>query len=373
MNPFKYGTVVSDPYFVNREREIREISNSLENGINIILYAPRRYGKTSLIKKILKEQGEAKSVYIDFFQVTSLQKFIDLYTNAIMKTQNISVKKIVNLINKFIKGITTTISFDATGNPTINLNISSRQDKETTLIDVLELPQKLTKSNEKFYIVFDEFQEIEKLNGIEFEKQLRSVIQYHTNISYVFMGSKTHLLLNMFNDKNRAFFNIGKIYHLKKISKQEMLSFLINGFKKSKIRFEKDVVEQVLKITDNIPYYVQYLASELWEISFESDMQINLDILEQAVDRILDNQSDYYFMIYDNLTVYQRNLLLSLTKENEKVFSKGYSQKYNLSSISSIQRAISSLIQNGIIEKVENKYKFTDPFFQRYLNLRMFA
>lgn len=93
MNPFKYGTVVSDPYFVNREREIREISNSLENGINIILYAPRRYGKTSLIKKILKEQGEAKSVYIDFFQVTSLQKFIDLYTNAIMKTQNISPRK----------------------------------------------------------------------------------------------------------------------------------------------------------------------------------------------------------------------------------------------------------------------------------------
>lgn len=67
MNPFKYGTVVGGSYFINRKKEISQIKNDLISGNNIILYAPRRYGKTSLIMEILKKlkKEKVKTVYID--------------------------------------------------------------------------------------------------------------------------------------------------------------------------------------------------------------------------------------------------------------------------------------------------------------------
>lgn len=38
MNPFKYGTVVSGRFFINRQREITRIKSDLLEGNNLILF-----------------------------------------------------------------------------------------------------------------------------------------------------------------------------------------------------------------------------------------------------------------------------------------------------------------------------------------------
>jgi len=48
-NPFIFGKVVTGKYFTNRTEELRELKQDIKNHTNIILYGPRRYGKTSLI------------------------------------------------------------------------------------------------------------------------------------------------------------------------------------------------------------------------------------------------------------------------------------------------------------------------------------
>lgn len=53
-NPFRYGIAVDEPYFIDREQEIKEFSRWLKSGQSLVVYSPRRYGKTSLIIKILK-------------------------------------------------------------------------------------------------------------------------------------------------------------------------------------------------------------------------------------------------------------------------------------------------------------------------------
>jgi AAA+ ATPase superfamily predicted ATPase len=71
MNPFSYGTIVRGDYFYDRKEECDRIVTTLTNGNNLVLFAPRRYGKTSLVFRAIEElekQG-VTCIYFDFLPV----------------------------------------------------------------------------------------------------------------------------------------------------------------------------------------------------------------------------------------------------------------------------------------------------------------
>ena len=81
-NPFKFGKIVYDKHFYNREKELQKIKATLSSGNNIALYAPRRYGKSSLIAKALNELEKEGyvCVHFDFMSVYSQKTFIENYS-----------------------------------------------------------------------------------------------------------------------------------------------------------------------------------------------------------------------------------------------------------------------------------------------------
>lgn len=211
------------------------------------------------------------------------------------------------------------------------------------------------------------------MNGDNFENQLRSVIQFHKNVNYVFMGSQTHLVINMFKDKTRPFYNIGKLMKIEKIPPEDMKTFLKNRFEKTKLQVSNNILDSIINISSNIPYYTQFLAFEIWQLALLEDTEINEKILNRAVDNIIKNQSDYYFELFEKISNYQKKLLLVIIKENSNIFSHAFSERFNLSSTSTTQRGINKLIELGIIEKNGNTYNYSDPFFKRFLQLRFAA
>jgi hypothetical protein len=248
----------------------------------------------------------------------------------------------------------------------------------------------------KWVVVFDEFQEINRLNGDNFEKRLRAVIQFHKNVSYVFMGSKTHLLLNMFRDKSRAFYNVGKIIKVEKIPEYETIKFLTKRFADFNITLTKDSAEYIINVSENIPYYIQFIAAEVWQTKvavehppsdspkanykktdhtglINEKTKIEKKDIDIAVNRLIDAQSDYYLELYSNLSSYQKKVLFAISESGSNIFSKEYAAKYGLSSGSSTQRAVQKIVDLAIVEKNGEEYLFTDPFFKKYIQLRFKA
>ena len=84
-NPFCYGKTVDEPFFYGRKKELEEIKLSMQNATNLIMYSPRRIGKSSLVIKALKDlEAEGHpTVYIDFFKVSSREKLIELYAREV--------------------------------------------------------------------------------------------------------------------------------------------------------------------------------------------------------------------------------------------------------------------------------------------------
>lgn len=364
-NPFCYGKTVEGPFFYGRKKELEEILLSMQNATNLIIYSPRRIGKSSLVIKALKEleaQGHP-TVYIDFFKVSSREKFIELYARDLLRPLK-NWAKGLKWIQALIRGIQPAIGLDQSGLPELRLSIDPMQTAKA-FEDIINIPAK-SKQEKCWIVVFDEFQEIEKFNGESFEKELRASFQHHQNVSYVFLGSQRHLLWNMFTRKDRAFYNFGKLFHLQKPSAEESMMFISERFKAGGYSVSEKLLRQILEQTHNIPYYIQYLSAEIWENARLSSKEPE-EIYQQALERLLVNQNDYFQAIRSQLTAFQVKVLSSVALNGFGNYETEFLQKYRLYPTSSIQKAFKRMTNLDILEKQINQFCLSDPFFELWL------
>ncbi len=276
-----------------------------------------------------------------------------------------SWEKALRKISAMTKKIRPVVSIDSMGLPNVSVRFEDGNG-ESDLTEVFDLPQKLA-DKKPWIVVFDEFQDIARLNGESFEKEMRAALIHHTKVSYVFMGSKMHMLLNIFTNRNRAFYQFGKITELKKIPSQILVEYIENAFKRTKIRFTDGIAGKIIETCEAIPHYVQYLASGTWEEAKENDQFANDNLLERAINKIINNQNDYFMKQFEELTAHQQRVLLAVSKENINVFTSDFAEKFHLSPISSTQRSLQKLLKEGVLTKSGDKYNFNDPFFRLWL------
>lgn len=371
-NPFKYGKAVNGVNFTDREKEVRDIVGHIRAAQNVFIFSNRRFGKTSLIKKVLEGLAKKKEVipiYVDLEKIASSAEFVQVYGGAISSALFLWREKIEK-IAAFFSRIIPNFEISKEGNIRVTFDFSKTNEKiEYALEEVYELPQKLAKKYKKrVVVVFDEFQEIENLNGESFEKKLRSFIQHHSEVCYIFMGSKTRVLIQMFNDPRRAFYKSAATYPLGPIPKEEMVEFIITRFSSTRKKISTILAEYIIDTSRNIPYYVQMFAWHIWNLS---SLKVSEADCKKALTELLYSQNELFFNWFDGSSMHQRAALHALAQTNE-VFSQESIIKYNLGSTSSAQASVRKLLKNGLIVKEEKKYKIADPFFEIWLKRENF-
>ena len=367
VNPFRFGEAVRGDYFANRKKEIKDITGHIKAGQNLFIYSYRRLGKTSLIKKVLEiliEHKEAITIYVDIQKVTSLAQFIEVYSSSISKAL-ITKKESLEKISNFFRRIVPSFEIDQTGTWKISFDFSkTKTNVEKTMEEVFEMPQKIAASYKKrVVVVFDEFQEIESLNGKALEKKIRSFIQHHNDVCYIFMGSKTHIVMNMFNNPERAFYKSAAVYPLKVIDENEMKDFVIDRFYSSGRIVSKKLAGEVVKLANNIPYNIQLLSFNLWLLS---GRKVKKEDLTNAINTIMHTQNELFFSLYDAVSLHQRSVLYALSQTKE-IFSQEAILKYNLGTSSSVQASLKTLVKNDLVHKEHTRYGLADPFFKIWI------
>jgi hypothetical protein len=368
-NPFVYGETVSGENFCNRVQEISELVNDILNGTNVILFSPRRYGKTSLINQVLDiaRQEGILSFYIDLFPAVNKQKFVEIYARAISSGLPGKTSRVVKKLREYLPRIIPKVVMD---DQSVHFEIGfDRRDSLSPLIDdLLESGKKVAdEHNQNAVVVFDEFQEIANFDDQEIERKMRSLFQHHRNVSYIFMGSKTHLMRDIFNNPNRPFYKSGKHFPLGKIDPVELIRFATGKFESAGIKISRRDLKEVIEITECHPYYFQMLCHVLWEISLENKA-VKLSHIDEAVEILISRESSTYMAIWESLTAKQKNLLVALMQEqNAEIYSRSFLEKHGLGAPSSIQKATKKLIDKELIQQANGSYEITDLFFKRWI------
>jgi predicted AAA+ superfamily ATPase len=376
VNPFVYGEKVSGENFCNREQEIEELVSEISNGQNIMIYSPRRYGKTSLMSIVLKkvEEKDLVPVYIDLFPVMSNEDFVRISLKSLSlvlsRMSKNPLKKMKTFFRRISPSLFLTVSED--GKPSVGINFS-KVETLPAVEDIFSGFYDFIKEKKKRgVIVFDEFQQLGELEDTRVEKTLRGIIQEHREISYVFMGSKKHLIYDMFNNPERPFYKSSAHYSLKRIEPGQFSDFIRKKFIKTSMSIDEVTAEYIVNTAGAHPHYTQLLAHMVWE-SVSRHREIRIEEVDKAVERILEREEAVFTNLWDNLTLQQKKLLLalSLKKDSDKIFSAEFIQQFNLSSTGTVQRGIKSLLNKGIIDKNGEKIGINDVFLKLWLIKKM--
>ena len=367
MNPFSFGTIVTGENFYDREKDCKRIVDTLAGGNNMVLYAPRRFGKTSLVFKAmekLEKQGFI-CVYFDFMPVFSAESFVKLYAKSLATKQS-NLQKFAESFVSIVKNIRPVLGFGQEGLPEFSIDFAKSAVDETGISQLLDLPELIAGKDKRILIFFDEFKETEKLKNIHFEGLLRSKIQQQRHVNYLFFGSKTHLMQAMFNDKKRAFYNAASQMTISYLPEKDTIAFLQQKFSSRNILLDKNTVRYIISVTANIPHYIQLLAAEIWQY-VEDNTRITPEIVNENVLRVVAMKSDYYMEIFEHQSKSKKQLLLALCSDGKNIFSQTYIRTNHLPAPATLQRAVNGLTNDGVIDRLGNEYFISDPFFKLFL------
>lgn len=369
-NPFAFGKIVKGKDFFNRKKEIDELSADILNHQNIILYAPRRYGKTSLVLKTFEElerkHKNFKGIYIDFYSINSIQKFITQMSNQYAEKSKLSLERIIETLKDFITGITPSITLDKEGNPKIEVSVL-QNNKTRAFEDIMKLPEKLAVNKNIVAVFFDEFQEVINLNGFEFQKRLRSIIQHHNKVSYIFCGSKHHLFQDIFNNVNNPLFNSGKTKSLDVIPEKEYSAFIHKHFKKINQNFMPEDARYIYRLAGTIPYNIQLLCNETYNLMLINKNAPIKELIKFSYNNIVESKKEEYLILYDNFSNSEKRALEIILKHDGKnLFHKEVLSEFRIAA-STLKKAINILIKDGIIYSQNKTYYFYDVFLKEWL------
>ncbi len=370
-NPFNYLQFATGDRFYDREDIRKDLrSRFLSGQTNVVLYGPRRYGKSSLVAELTADLEAAgiPCITLDVVKVPSIDLFVSAYAQKVYR-RLAPVKFELRRLGDFFKSLRPRLTFGADGEAGISFEAVGSEIGSEALTEVLDLPQRLLGKGKRAVVVFDEFQEVgDLLPDDRFERVMRSVIQRHTQVSYIFLGSRYHMLRRMFTDHNRPFYKSALTILLDKPPVEESVRFVCARFQSGKLTISPELAARLVARADNIPYFIQQLGFEVFRRVRETDRKtVAEQDLTEAYGNLAGFNRDQYEQLMLTFSTAQKKLLVALARERTREFDEAYRTRHLLGPSSTVNSAKRKLIEDGHIEQASGESTIADPFFAEFL------
>ena len=372
--PFVFGVAASGDNFTDRESETARLLTNFRSGVNTVLISPRRWGKTSLVRKVcrLAQTDELKIVYLDIFSCRSDADFYDAFASAVLKQTSTKVEEWMENIRQFLSRISPKISLGADPAADFSLSLELTPKRED-IDEILQLPEKIAeKKGCRIVVCIDEFQQIGEFKDSKtFQKRLRSVWQLQKHVSYCLFGSKKHLMNELFERKNLPFYKFGDAIYLQKIATADWVGYIRSRFEATGKSIPAELAEEICRRVDNHSSYVQQLA---WLVWTRTGKEATRQELEAAFQDIIDQNTPLFEKQTESLTSFQMNFLRAVIDGVHSEFTtQEVMRKYQLGSSANVSIIKRALIKKELIEIDKRKAVIPDPIMKVWLQreLRM--
>ena len=370
-NPFLISGYYSPEFFCDREQETGTILDALYNGRNVTLIAPRRMGKTGLIRhafyRLKEQQPDIVTFYMDIYSTQSLGDFVRLFASTVLGQLDSAPQKALNRIARFVRSCRPVFTFDEwTGTPKVTIDVSPAEE-ENTLKEVFEY---LGSSEKRCYIAIAEFQQIAEYPEEGVEALLRSYIQFLPNVNFIFAGSKQHLMQEMFTSSKRPFYQSTQLLTIGPIQREEYAHFATAHFTGHDVKLPQEVFHAIYDKYEGHTWYVQCLLNRLYGY----DRDVDMELVAYATEQII---SEYSYTYADQLKAYtsgQVRLLKAIAKEGcvKEVLSGDFISAHKLRAASSVSAALKKLLGNELVYQTPGGYIVYDRFLGEWLRRQVF-
>ena len=371
MNPFYLKALPDTIPLCDREQELRFLTDTATSKNDVVIYAPRRFGKTTLVRRVQKElarQG-AITIYVNFFGVGSVHHVATSLAAAVYRVTH-NNEALWKKALRFLTSVRPVMRPTPDGFE-ISAETTTSQATGLELLDrvLTELERFIVASDHLVHIAFDEFQEIVILDETtQIEAVMRTRIESYA-ASHFFIGSRRRLLLSIFNERQRPFFQSALIYPLGPLPDKILTTYIINRFSETGSSCTMDAAQEIARLTQCHPYYSQKLAF----LVFDEAKDVTYEVIDRVFGRLLDSEEAVFEAMMQKIPPQQRLLLYALTREaTDQPTSSNYIRKHLLGSVTGIKHSLQQLDQLDYIEhdKGNNAWHLVDPIFATWLRQR---
>ena len=368
-NPFVTKGYAGSEFFCDRERETNDILSLLTNENNLAIISPRRLGKTDLIRHCFA-QPDIKDSYhtflIDIYATNSLRDFVYEFGKAIMDDLKPKGRKVWGRFVSTLKSLKSEISFDINGNPVWGIGLGNMENPTVTLDEIFYY---LEHADKPCIVAIDEFQQITNYNdGKNIEAALRTHIQHCCQTTFLFAGSKRHLMSEIFTSPSRPFYQSVITMGLAPISVEKYVEFARRQFREYGKDVETKVIETVYTQFHGVTSCLQRVMNVLFFRTAPNEC-CTTDMVEEAVNYLLDLYSDNYETQMSQMSERQRTLFRAITAEGQVrgLTGSAFIRKYRLLSASSVMSAAKALLDKDLITQEQGAYSIYDQLFALWL------
>ena len=372
-NPFVYGEVVPADAFVDRVEELQRLIQDLDAAQKIFLISPRRYGKSSLIRRALATMTRrgALTVEVTVSSFSSYVAFLEGYARALAAAET-TWDRARSWLREAISS--TRIDVGADSRAVAFPNARTERDVSRLAEEVFTLPARLAQTRRRKVIVaLDEFQAVAGYNGGSVEHALRAAVQHQRDVGYVFAGSEPSLMERMLSPR-RPFYKAGPVMRLEKIAAEEFAAFIDGRFTRSGMKPEAGLGAAIVELAENLPYDVQRLAHETWdEVRGRKRRRATLDDLHQALKRLLAEHQMIFEAVWQHLTLTQRAALRAVVLEGGRgLLSADVRVRHRLGGPSTVQRALAALVRDDVVTRDGDRYAVVDSLLREWVARQTF-
>ena len=365
---FEFGKIVSGNTFTDREKETEKLLSNFNYGINTFLVSPRRWGKTSLVKKVkeLAENNALKIVYVDIQRCRSKEEFCNRFASAVLTQTANKMEEWIENAKTFLSRFS--IGVNASPDPSSEVNFKlSFAPGERSFDDLLQLPERIAeRKGIKIVVCIDEFQQIGNYSDTQqFQIELRSIWQHHERTSYCLFGSRKHMMEALFDDSTKPFYKFGDIIYLQRIPSEYWVEYIRGKFQQEGKTITKKQALWIVEQVDGNSSYVQQLS---WYVFQRAPKKVSDNILEEALQELIDQCNDVFEAKTEDLTAYQMRFLRAVADGYHTGFSSAQIlQSYQLGSSANVSLIKKTLMDKDFIFLEGKKIYLSDPVMALWL------
>ena len=362
-NPFLTRGYAGPEYFCDREAETKTLVSAIANGRDVTLVAPRRYGKTGLIRNAFRflEKDHA-AVYLDIFAIDDLASFVQAFSSAVAGKLDSAAGRIGRKLLSFFKSCRPTMTPQDDGTVVFSFDVTPSQAKAT----LKETFDYIASSRRKVVIAIDEFQQVRSFPEKGVEALLRSYIQFVPNAHFIFAGSRKHMMDEMFVSPKGPFYQSTQLMALGPIEKAKYAAFAGNFFKKAGRPFSDEAFSHLYGRFDGITWYVQAVLNRVWAGGAGLDSDAAADA---AADELVAESETFFMDLLRSQTTVEQSLMKAIGREGVVAAISGgdFIRRNGLPAASSIRSAAAKLMERDLIYRTEGGYVIYDRFFGAWL------
>ena len=370
-NPFIIKSYESKDLFCDREKELQLMLRNCVNQSDITLISQRRMGKTGLILRLFDELKTTKpdihTIYLDIFASRNIDDFIKLLAEATMKSLPVKTS-IGERLMTFIKSLRPQLSFDnITGEPQLQIAYQTAHEKEYTLRGLFDF---LDSQEVPIVIAIDEFQQIRDYPEQNIEALLRTYIQQMHNLTFIFCGSKKHLMADIFTNEKKPFYASTSFVSLSKIDEAPYTAFIRRLFNERQRNITSEAIQFILTWTRRHTYYTQQLCHTIYA---NGNQTIDLEEVKLACSQLMQQNEAVYLQYRQMLTNKQWDYLIAIAKEEsvQQITAAAFLKRHKIGTPSVSRRLADALCEKGLLNDDNTLdgtvYSVSDVFLSHWM------